>query len=224
MEDLKERIGIMTRRDRAKASRRKAILDAARQVLREQGTAGFSIREVAKRANVSVVTPYNLIGTRYRITEALLLEDAELLQERLEAQSLADPLDGLFWIIEESAEWMEREPTYVRSLVEMRYNASFDRSPDSSPLPRHILIVTIVETLAEQGIIHPEIDRHMLVTLLDNCIQSSLFDWAAGLLSREQFIVQCEFNFAMAIHGAASAGIVGPLWRKILALQEARQI
>ena len=54
----------MSRREEAKAERRHRIVTAARDLIRETGDTGLSMRAIAARANVSLSTPYNLFGSK----------------------------------------------------------------------------------------------------------------------------------------------------------------
>jgi AcrR family transcriptional regulator len=60
-----------SRREQSKASRRDAIFDAARDLLRD-GAAGSSAEHIARRAGVSTATVYNLIGPRDQLLGGLL--------------------------------------------------------------------------------------------------------------------------------------------------------
>ncbi|MFX8339372.1 helix-turn-helix domain-containing protein, partial [Acinetobacter baumannii] len=60
------------RRDTAKAERRSRIIKAARDLIRETGDAGLSMRALAAKAGVSLATPYNLFGSKRAVLVAVL--------------------------------------------------------------------------------------------------------------------------------------------------------
>jgi len=69
---------------------RRALLDAARAVLREQGPEGCSLREVARRAGVSHAAPYHHFPSREALLGALAEEAfAEMDRGMAEAQAAA---------------------------------------------------------------------------------------------------------------------------------------
>lgn len=69
---------------------RRALLDAARAVLREQGPEGCSLREVARRAGVTHAAPYHHFPSREALLGALAAEAyAELDRAMAEAQAAA---------------------------------------------------------------------------------------------------------------------------------------
>src|SRR6516165_2111236 len=57
----------MSIRESQKAARRSAILDAARSLILEGGRGDFSMPALAAAAGVSLVTPYNLFGSKASI-------------------------------------------------------------------------------------------------------------------------------------------------------------
>ena len=60
----------LSRREAGKAERRRLIISAARDLIRETGNAGLSMRGLAARAGVSLATPYNLFGSKRAIVVA----------------------------------------------------------------------------------------------------------------------------------------------------------
>jgi len=53
---------------------RRALLDAAMELIRERGIDGFSLREVARRASVSHAAPYHHFADRGDLVSALVVE------------------------------------------------------------------------------------------------------------------------------------------------------
>jgi len=52
-------------REIQKIERKQRILSAARRLIRTEGYTRMSMRELAREAQVSLVTPYNLFGSGY---------------------------------------------------------------------------------------------------------------------------------------------------------------
>ena len=66
---------VMRIRELQKHARRRAILDAARTLILEDKTRDFSMPELAQKAGVSLVTPYNLFGSKSHILLEIVRED-----------------------------------------------------------------------------------------------------------------------------------------------------
>ena len=59
---------------------RRALLDAAMDLVRERGIDGFTLREVARRAGVSHAAPYHHFEDRAALVSALAVESFELFE------------------------------------------------------------------------------------------------------------------------------------------------
>ena len=89
----------MGTRELQKNARRRAILDAARALMQDTTRGNFSMPKLAKKAGVSLVTPYNLFGSKSNIL--LEIARADLFARAAEIASLpADELPD--WVAETS--------------------------------------------------------------------------------------------------------------------------
>ena len=95
---------------------RSALLDAALQLLTEQGLAGLTLRAVARQVGVSEAAPYHHFVSKAALVEALVVQSLQQLAEALQEAVLTtagSPLDRL----------VEMGVAYVRFALEHR--ASF---------------------------------------------------------------------------------------------------
>jgi AcrR family transcriptional regulator len=108
---------------------RRALLDAALQVLTEQDLAGLTLRQVARRAGVSEAAPYHHFASKAALVEALVVETlyqlAQALQEAGQA-STGTSLDRLMAI----------GVAYVRFAVEHRASFQILYRPELRHLAR----------------------------------------------------------------------------------------
>ena len=74
---IPETIAPLSRRESNVAARRQRILESARTLLAKDGRDGLSMRKLAKEADLSVTTLYNLVGSREDILRALIEDSAE---------------------------------------------------------------------------------------------------------------------------------------------------
>lgn len=77
--------GTSRRREREREERRRAILEAAREVHREKGLAAATMDEVAQRAELSKGALYLYFESKEELFSALALRPLELLVERFDA-------------------------------------------------------------------------------------------------------------------------------------------
>src|SRR5580704_8421119 len=105
----------MSRREDAKAERRHRIVTAARDLIRETGDTGLSMRAIAARARVSLSTPYNLFGSKRAIVLAVL-EDIQAFNERFARLGAADAVERIFQVLSMSIRYFVDDPDFYRAL------------------------------------------------------------------------------------------------------------
>jgi len=108
---------------------RRALLDAALQILTEQGLAGLTLRAVARRAGVSETAPYHHFASKAALVEALVVETLQQLAQALQQASQAaggTPLDQL----------VATGVAYVRFALDQRASFSILYRPELRQLSR----------------------------------------------------------------------------------------
>lgn len=70
---------------------RRALLDAALQLLTEQGFAGLTLRAVARRAGVSEAAPYHHFASKAALVEALIIQTLQQLADALQEAAQTTP-------------------------------------------------------------------------------------------------------------------------------------
>jgi AcrR family transcriptional regulator len=111
---------------------RRALLDAALQVLTEEGFVGLTLRAVARRAGVSEAAPYHHFASKAALVEALVVETLQQLAQALQEatqSTTGTPLDQL----------MATGVAYVRFALEHRAGFQILYRPElrqlSHPMP-----------------------------------------------------------------------------------------
>lgn len=87
---------------------REEIIDAAFQLVREQGWSGFSVQAVAKAINASTMPIYSQFSNVRDLEDAVCLKSLELLKERLLEERTGD-------------KWIDQGISYVRFAEEEKY-------------------------------------------------------------------------------------------------------
>ena len=106
------------RREAGKAERRARIIQAARDLIRDTGDAGLSMRALAARAGVSLATPYNLFGSKRAIVMAVLQDVREFI-DRVSNLPAAGPrfYRTLWSTVFDTADEVRGEPATRRLLA-----------------------------------------------------------------------------------------------------------
>ena len=203
----------MSRREDAKAERRHRIVTAARDLIRETGDTGLSMRAIAARAGVSLSTPYNLFGSKRAIVLAVL-EDIEEFYERFSKLKSDSALDRIFQALSLSISYYVDDPDFYRTL----WTGLFDmtgkevRSALAQP-ERGAFWMSLVNGASAEGAFLPEIDTRLLLRSLDLTFGAVMLNWVLGALSVEELEPAAAYGYALTLRGAATdtarAGLAG---------------
>lgn len=100
----------------AREGRRRNIVDAAHALIRETGGAGFSMLQLAKRAQVSPATPYNLLGSKSEVLRRVVEDEFGSFAVRLGREPACPPLDRLLRAVDLVVVHYCAEPAFYRGL------------------------------------------------------------------------------------------------------------
>jgi len=106
---------------------REALIDAARRLLAEKGSSGFSLKDAAKAAGVSPAAPYRHFRDRAALIEAVSDRGYDLFSKRLQAAAAegSDPADAFHRLGAAYLAFAAEEPGY--------YTAMFDAETAGIP-------------------------------------------------------------------------------------------
>jgi AcrR family transcriptional regulator len=143
------RVAALRPREASSEATRRAILDAAGELLATGGEAGLSIREVCARAGVTPPTVYHHFGDKAALVDRIV-EDCFMEFDRAGAARTppADPVEALRWSADTYLAYGVAHPTHYRLMFQQRPArpspaglASYDR------LRRLIAAIAAVERL-----------------------------------------------------------------------------
>lgn len=205
----------MGRREAGKAERRQRIIRAAKELIRETGNAGLSMRVLAARAGVSLATPYNLFGSKRAIVLAVL-EDVREFHDRFSHLRATDPLERIFLAIDLHIEIYLADPAFYKTL----WAAVFDTSDDLRTTlwndKRDAFWRGLVRAAADAGALLPEIDQEWVQRQLDHVFRCIMLDWVVGILEADSVSPAVSHGYALLIKGACAPEWSGPLQARIL--------
>ncbi|MBX2797577.1 MAG: hypothetical protein KTR31_07915 [Myxococcales bacterium] len=107
----------MSLRERNKARRRRAVVEAVRSLLREDPEVPLTKERIARRAEVAPATLYNLIGTRAELWASMAEAFTDALQERLEGFSAHPPLQRCCDVVQQTVELILEDPAVHRAML-----------------------------------------------------------------------------------------------------------
>lgn len=151
MKDRKPILSPQERRQRNREEMKNAILEAARQVMREEGVAALNLQEVARRVGVRAPSLYEYYPGKMALYDALFRMGIRLYAERV--NRLAESTDS-FW--ERAQAGLENYMTFAQEypelyqLVQERPVPGFVPSEESMEESRRLL--TMTDAIIEKGI------------------------------------------------------------------------
>lgn len=80
-------MGVSERRQRERQARRKAVLDAARRLVRERGYQGMTTKQIAAECELSEATLFWYFQSKDEIFTSLLFEAIEFMEQRIDGFS-----------------------------------------------------------------------------------------------------------------------------------------
>lgn len=108
----------MSVREQRRTLTREAVLDAAERLLRADGAAVFSMRELAAEAGVSFATPFNQFGSKAAIAQALSARRIDLMSRRFfESAPCGDTVSRVIAAVSIAVAVMLEEPQINRAII-----------------------------------------------------------------------------------------------------------
>jgi AcrR family transcriptional regulator len=191
-------------RERGKARRRRAVLEAARAMIKESGSIGFAMRALAQRAGVGEVTPYNLFGSKRGVLEAILTEELEGYQEGFARMAANDEFGALYAFIGVNMAMYRRDPQLYRVVFRdlMLTGDPSLRSFFSAPQRR--VFLDLVEKAIRAGYLSDIVAPHLTARTLGRAVTSCLGDWLWEDISLDSLEANVGLSFTMVLRGIAT--------------------
>lgn len=200
----------VSRREAGKAERRRRIIQAARDLIRETGNAGLSMRALAAKAGVSLATPYNLFGSKRAIVLAVL-DDVREFQDRFAHLKATDPLERLFAAVDMAVEFYIADPPFYRTLWAAVFDCSDDVRTEIFNWKRNEFWRNLVAEASQRGAVASDVNVELLFRALDRNFESAMLEWVVGELPSDLLAATIRFGHALILKGAASPDWRGPL-------------
>jgi AcrR family transcriptional regulator len=171
----------MMQRTLAKQNRRRRILDAAAQLIAEDGSfSGLSMRKVAQQASVSVTTLYNLFGSKEEIRRALVAKLIDGVEHALERLPVDEPIERMEALIAISAKLLTSYGTVSRVAL----LASFKDPLEADPAARRSIKILRTELKAgmDAGALQNDLRADLLATQIYAGFRHAADEWACERL------------------------------------------
>ena len=209
----------MSRREEAKAERRRRIIAAARELIKETGDTGLSMRAIAARAGVSLTTPYNLFGSKRAIVIALL-EDVREFHERFSQLHRVGAVERIFQAVSITLAYLADDPDFYRTLwtEALRFDSKELRGELQSP-QRYGFWWALLNEARGEGALLADVDLDPLLRALDAVYVAAMLAWVLGAIEAQEIEAHVCYGYALALRGAASGDHAATLEKKLIGYQ-----
>jgi AcrR family transcriptional regulator len=148
------RVAALRPRELSSEATRRAILDAAGELLASRGEAGLSIREVCARAGVTPPTLYHHFGDKAALVDRIV-EDCftEFDREAAKRTPPADPVEALRWAADGYLRYGIAHPTHYRLMFQER-----PARPSAAGLASYDRLRRLVAAIAAVGRLGPPVE------------------------------------------------------------------
>jgi AcrR family transcriptional regulator len=211
------------RREQAKAERRSRIVRAARDLIRDTGDTDLSMRMIARRAGVSLTTPYNLFGSKRAVVLAVF-EDERDFVVRFARLSAANAIDRIFDAHDLAISYFIEDPDFYRTLWKALLNT---QGADSTGLATPERLErnraawrALIEAAQDEGLTDTMVTSDTLERALSNAANGAMLAWAIGALPTRALGPTAALGYALALRGAATPAGAAILQARILRCQE----
>ena len=190
-------------RERNKARRVEAILDAAVELLDEHPLDEITTEQIAERAGVAPATVYNLVGTRDRLLRSISDRVIEDLVDAVAgaAASDADPIAVAHLIVDRSVAAFTRHSRAYRRIVAA--GRATDRARREGSIDPSELQVAAMRDAQELGVVRDDVDPVALGRQIFISWIGAMDHWADGSLDDDGFAVATRHGLLVVL--AASA-------------------
>jgi AcrR family transcriptional regulator len=196
--DIEDTI-VVSKLEQSKAKRRNNILDAARALLKQQHGEELSMRILAKLANVSLATPYNLFGSKRGIMLALLKREGELFITRLNEESLEDPLDRIFQFLDSAFDLYRSDPSYFKLLLGSLYITDDTDLRQDLRRPRVSYLKRQLREATALGLVGTEISIGLVSRQIIGLHLFFLQEWLCGTITLERARLETEYGVSVLL-------------------------
>lgn len=193
----------MATREELQTQKRDIILTTARALISESSQAGFSMRTLAERAQVSIATPYNLFGSKQSILVALLNEHLESYQEALTTLH-ADSIEVLFEAIHLMMSMLRAESEFYRNALAEVIRDGGQETRQTLGGPRFMLWRRLVGEATHAGMLTDTLDPDPFTLALQQLMFAPVQDWAMGFINSDQLDARMRYGLALSLLAIAT--------------------
>ena len=164
----------------------------------------MSMRELAREAQVSLVTPYNLFGSKADVLYALLESFFDTLDTATDELDQQDPIDAMYALTQFSVQEYARDPVFYRSLL-----SSMVTTGELLPVPRIVQRCTMLwqrglDAGVAQGLFQPQTRPDLVALQIQVNYRGAMELWIEGGVDIAGFETQLLYGLSLCLLAVAT--------------------
>ncbi len=214
----------MNLREKGKARRKQQIIDAVVGILCDEGFNSLSTAKIAERAEVSVATLYNLMGSVDSILDVMV----EQLSNEFKAAfkpitESQDPIAIIEAVSDSAYAFLNQDIDKYQAILKAVFQINISRD-HSAPVfltanNNRTLFVSAICQLQESGRMLNGINAQLLSQQMLITQIFLLQNWSAGVIDLSRFRDTSKFHFLLLIKAWATPELASQLENQILEIQ-----
>lgn len=205
-----------SRREQAKSGRRRRILEAAHDLLRDIEVEGVTVKAIAMRSGLSAATVYNLFGSKAAILSGVFDLDLSTFEGKVADAAADDSLDRIFHAIAIAADLYRGDPDFYRLMIAARWGARHEPAFVATVRePRMRFWRRLVQEAIDEGCLRQDTDAAVVGVLLVQIAAGALIDWSTDAISVDELEIETSFGFAAVLVSFAARSTQGRLRRQM---------
>jgi AcrR family transcriptional regulator len=202
-----------------KAERVRHLVRAAQDLIRVSGDAGFSMAQLAARAEVSPATPYNLIGGKSELLRLVVEDEYEGFAEKLAREPARPPLATLLAATALVVTHYETDRHFYRGLYRMIATTEGSETYDLMALRGERLWGDMVARAVESGELQSFVRVGPLTTSLLTTMASLTTAWFAQSWTARRYALEIAHGVRLVLASVANPVLRAALVDEIADLQ-----
>ncbi len=200
----------MNKREANKRERRARVVAAARSMIHE---GSFSMRTLAEKAGVSVVTAYSLFGSRQNIISAIYQEDLAVFEDELDALGV-DAIERMFAALSLAAHHFKESPAFNQAMFRAIYGSADSALSDGFITPRIRSWEKLVAEAAATGLLDSDVNVNAMAKNIIHMLIGSILDWVRDNITLEQMHAEVAYGLSLILIPVATKKSVPGLFAR----------
>lgn len=185
-------------------ARRRHLVEAGTALIRENGSDGFSMLQLAERAGVSPATPYNLLGSKSELLRLIVADEFAAFVHRLKALPPQSPLPHLLAAAQAVVAHYTADPAFYRGLYRAAGGIEGGELRTLMQREGQQLWNRMVQAAFHSGELRPLIQPAALTDILLRSIGANTEAWLAEQWSAEDFAREMALTCRLLLAGIAT--------------------